>query len=127
MTKLAVAAIASDQSKGASTIASGTAAAEIGTGSAAARLAKGWDGLKLWLDKLAGKPWGTVTFVEAEVGLPVKGGNVMLTLAAILVEEDAKWRWVPGLRGPTRATGEPVSFVTASSLRVQNGTVAGSK
>jgi hypothetical protein len=78
--------------------ASGTAPTEIAlSATAAGKLARSWDGLKLWPSKVDVTTFakGAIAFVHADVWIPAKPkGGVKLELGAILVPEAGGWRWV---------------------------------
>lgn len=92
-------ALAKNISASAVAIASGTAPNELARGAGAAKLARTWDGLKLWQPQgLAPtvQRHGSIGFVATTVYLPTKAkhSGVAMKLGAVLVLENGNWRWV---------------------------------
>lgn len=75
-------------------LANGTAPTELASGAAVAKLAKTWDGLKMWSSGLEASTYGgELAFVHGTVYLPRGGGSVQMAVGAVLVKTDDGWRW----------------------------------
>ena len=88
--------IANDRSKNVAVFVSGTGPVEIGNGAFAVKLVKAWEDLKMWATAVEATVFANseIAFVRADVMIPVDQQASKLVLGAIMVKENAVWRWV---------------------------------